>query len=152
VKPSGTFTYTTRGECDLATAMALLGDLNRQGELHPLIISVEERPTVAGALASYAITDRLRFGPFSFRITYTADVLERTGDRIVTVAHQNPGTTVHNETRVAVEGTGVRVDVTVTLSAPRILFGYAFRTAEAAHRELGERIGATLTRLGQRSS
>ena len=149
MQPSGTFTYTARGRCDLPTAMALLSDLTRQGELHPLIVDVETRPTAAGALVSYLITDRLQLGPFSFRIRYTADVIERTADTIVTIAHQNPRTTVRNGTHVTADGDGVRVDVTVTLSAPRVLFGYAFRTARTAHLALGERIGETLTRLGQ---
>ena len=149
MQPSGTFSYTAHARCDVPTAMALLSDLSRQGELHPLIVNVEARPTAAGALASYLITDRLALGPFSFRIRYTADVIERTADSIVTVAHQSPRTTVRNETHVSADRDGARVDVTVTLSAPRALFGYALRTARTAHLALGERIGETLTRLGQ---
>jgi hypothetical protein len=144
----GTFNYSATATCDRPTAMALLSDLTRQGELHPLITKVAEQPAAPGAIASYAITDRLRWGPFTFPITYHADVLSITDDDIVTVARQSPATTVTNHTRVFTDGDTVRVDVEVTLQAPSVLFSYAFRVAKKAHLELGERIGETLTRLG----
>lgn len=58
---SGSFSYVAEAPASPEAAMALLGDLTRQGELHPLIVAVEERPAPAGALASFRITDRLRW-------------------------------------------------------------------------------------------
>lgn len=145
---SGTFSYTIEAPCDAATAVALLGDPRRSGELHPLIQSVDVVDTQPGALASYRITDLLPLGPFHFRIVYEADVLTATETDVVTVARQRPATTVRNETRVTSTPNGVDIAVAITLTAPTLLFDYAFRTARAAHLELGERIGRRLAELG----
>ncbi|SCG49300.1 hypothetical protein [Micromonospora coxensis] len=143
-----TFSYTVQARCSRADAVALLSDLARQGELHPLIVRVRELPARPGARASYAITDRLELGPLSFPVTYQADVLVVTDDEIVTVARQQPGTTVRNRTRIREEEDGLlRVDVEITLAAPAPLFGYAFRQARAAHLGLANRLGAVLDRL-----
>ncbi|MFC4022154.1 SRPBCC family protein [Micromonospora sp. GCM10011542] len=142
-----TFSYTVQARCSLAEAAALLGDLTRQGELHPLIVRVRQLPPRPGARASYAITDRLAAGPLRFPITYRADVLINDGDEIVTVARQWPATTVRNHTRLRAEPDGlVRIDVEITLTAPAPLFRYAFREARAAHLALATRLGAALDR------
>ncbi|MEU2613974.1 SRPBCC family protein [Micromonospora sp. NPDC007271] len=144
---SDTFSYTVQARCTRTDAVALLSDLTRQGELHPLIVRVRQLPPRPGALASYAITDRLEFGPLHFPVTYQADVLIATEDEVVTVARQQPATTVRNHTRLRDEPDGVvRVDVEITLSAPAPLFGYAFRQARAAHLGLASRLGAALER------
>ncbi|MGB2567965.1 SRPBCC family protein [Micromonospora citrea] len=142
-----TFSYTVQARCSRADAVALLSDLARQGELHPLIVRVRELPPRPGARASYAITDRLELGPLSFPVTYQADVLVVTDDEIVTVARQQPGTTVRNRTRIREEDGLLQVDVEITLAAPAPLFGYAFRQARAAHLGLAGRLGAVLDRL-----
>ncbi|PWU51519.1 hypothetical protein DLJ46_04870 [Micromonospora globispora] len=142
-----TFSYTVQARCSRADAVALLGDLTRQGELHPLIVRVRRLPPRPGALASYGITDRLAAGPVRFPVTYRADVLMVTEDEVVTVARQWPATTVRNHTRLRDEPGGVtRIDVEITLSAPAPLFGYAFRQARAAHLGLATRLGAVLDR------
>ncbi|MDZ5445817.1 SRPBCC family protein [Micromonospora sp. 4G57] len=142
-----TFSYTVQARCTRAEALALLGDLTRQGELHPLIVGVRRLPPRPGALASYAITDRLAVGPLRFPVTYRADVLIATEDEVVTVARQRPATTVRNHTRLRDEPGGVtRIDVEITLTAPAPLFGYAFRQARAAHLGLASRLGAALDR------
>ncbi|KAB1926361.1 SRPBCC family protein [Micromonospora sp. ALFpr18c] len=144
-----TFSYTVQARCAPAEAAALLSDLTRQGELHPLIVSVQRLPPRSGALASYAISDRLQAGPLRFRTTYQADVLINEEDEIVMVARQRPATTVRNHTRLRAEPDGLlRVDVEITLSAPAPLFRYAFRQARAAHLALASRLGAALDRAG----
>jgi hypothetical protein len=145
---SGTFNYTIEAPGDAATAVALLSDPRRNGELHPLIQSVVEVHAQPGAIATYRITDLLPVGPLRLRIVYEADVITITETDVVTVARQRPATTVHNVTRVATTPNGVTVDVSITLTAPTPLFGYAFRTARTAHLELGERISARLADLG----
>ncbi|MGK5742140.1 SRPBCC family protein [Micromonospora sp. URMC 103] len=139
------FTYTVQARCTPADAAALLGDLSRQGELHPFIVRVRRLPTRPGAHASYAISDRLPAGPVRLRTTYRADVLISTPEEIVTVARQWPATTVRNHTRLRAEPGGlVRVDVEITLAAPAPLFPYAFRQARAAHLALATRLAAVL--------
>lgn len=140
-----TFTYTIQARCTPATASALLADLSRQAELHPLVVRVVPRPPRPGASASYTITDRVALGPLHFSISYQADVLRATGDEVVTVARQWSGTRVRNHARLRVESPGLtRVDVEVTLTAPAPLFGYAFRQARAAHLTLAARLGPAL--------
>ncbi|MGV9215054.1 SRPBCC family protein [Micromonospora sp. RB23] len=143
---SDTFSYTVQARCSVAEAAALLSDLTRQGDLHPLIVRVREvTPPRPGARASYTINDRLVAGPLRFRTTYQADVLISEPDEIVTVARQWPATTVRNHTRLRAEPDGlVRIDVDITLRAPTPLFGYAFRQARAAHLALAARLGAAL--------
>ncbi|MEU4398980.1 SRPBCC family protein [Micromonospora orduensis] len=144
-----TFSYTVQARCSVADAVALLSDLTRQGELHPLIVDVRQLPPRPGALASYAISDRLVAGPLRFRTTYQADVLTIEDDEIVMMARQWPATTVHNHTRLRAEPDGLlRVDVEITLSAPAPLFRYAFRQARAAHLALASRLGPALERAG----
>ncbi|MBM0232728.1 SRPBCC family protein [Micromonospora sp. STR1_7] len=145
-----TFSYTVQARCSPAEAAALLSDLTRHGELHPLIVHVRQLPPRPGALASYTISDRLAAGPLRFRTSYQADVLISEDDEIVMVARQWPATTVHNHTRLHAEPDGLlRIDVEITLSAPAPLFRYAFRQARAAHLALASRLGAALDRSGE---
>ncbi|MEK8109826.1 SRPBCC family protein [Micromonospora sp. M12] len=114
-----TFSYTVQARCSPSEAAALLSDLTRQGELHPLIVRVRRVSPRPGALASYTINDRLQAGPFRFRTTYHADVLLSEADEIVMVARQWPATTVRNHTRLRAEPDGLtRIDVEITLTAP----------------------------------
>lgn len=142
-----TFSYTVQARCSRADALALLGDLSRRGELHPVIVRARRRRPRPGALASYAITGRLTAGSLRFPVTYQADVLIATEDEVVTVARQWPATTVRNRTRLKEESPDVvRLDVEITVSAPAPLFGYAFHQVRAAHLGLASRLGAALDR------
>ena len=140
-----TFTYTLRARCEVADALALLSDFSRHTELHPFIIRVREVPPAGGAVRSFVINDRFPLGPFHFTTTDAADVLRLTDSAVVTVARQKPGTTLRNETRIhPLPDGGIRVDVTITLTAPTLLFGYAFKQAQAAHHALAERLPEVL--------
>jgi len=153
---SGQFTYSLRARCEAADAVTLLSDFTRHTELHPFIIKVTEVPPVDGAVRSFVINDRFPLGPFHFTTTYTADVLAintpgpadgpRAGDaEIVTVARQRPGTTLRNTTRIhPMSDGGIRAEVSITLTAPTLLFGYAFKQARAAHHALAERLPQVL--------
>jgi hypothetical protein len=145
---SGSWTYEVAATCPPEQAMELLSDISRQGELHPLIVEVKELPAAEGALRSYAVTDKLMLGPLPFRITYVADTLSVTEDEIVTVARQRPRTTLRNRTTVRPAGTGTHVHVEVELTAPRLLFGYAFREGRKAHLALAERLRQVLSSQG----
>ncbi|HEV7713352.1 MAG TPA: SRPBCC family protein [Asanoa sp.] len=138
---TGTFTYALRPKCAAADAVALLSNFSRHTELHPFIVKVTELPPVDGAVRSFVINDRFKLGPVGFTTTYTADVMRVTDDEVVTVARQRPGTTLHNHTRLHPEPDGtVRIEVTITLTAPTPLFGYAFKQAQTAHHALAERL------------
>ncbi len=140
-----TFRYAIQTRCVLADALRLLADIERQRDLHPLIVRVQPRSPRAGALRSYTVTDRLTWGPLRFRINYQADVLRVAEDEVVTVAQQWPGTTVRNRTRLHREADGlIRIEVEITLRAPRPLFRYAFRQARAAHLALASRLSTAL--------
>lgn len=139
----GTFSYAASARCDQAEAARRLATLG-QSDLHPLIVAVRELPPVPGAVHSYAITDRLVWGPLRFRIVYHADVLSATPDRVVTVARQWPRTTVNNDTRLHTTDGVLHVHVDITLRAPSPLFSYAFRQARAAHLALAARLPAAL--------
>jgi hypothetical protein len=141
----GTFAYTLRPRCAVADAVRLLSDFRGHTALHPFIVKVTEVPPVDGAVRSFRIDDRLAWGPFRFTTTYTADVLTVTDREVVTLARQRPGTTVHNHTRLCPEPDGtLRIDVTITLTAPDLLFGYAFRQAQRAHHALADRLRRAL--------
>lgn len=142
---TGTWSYDVDASATPAQALALLSDITRQGELHPLISKVVELPPAEGALRSYAITDTLRLGLLPFRITYAADTISISDDEIVTVARQRPRTTIRNRTTLTPHGTGVHVHVEVELTAPTLLFRYAFREGRKAHLELAERLRVVLS-------
>ncbi|AVT29746.1 hypothetical protein C6361_09870 [Plantactinospora sp. BC1] len=60
---TGSFRYRVHARCEPSDAMRLLGDVRRQGELHPLIVRVRPRPAGPGALRTDLVTDRLRWPP-----------------------------------------------------------------------------------------
>ena len=141
----GSFSYDIHAACTPAAAIDLLSDLTRQGELHPLIVSVVEQPPATSALRSYRITDVLRLGPLPLRVTYHADVLSQDDNEMVTQARQWPRTKVVNRTSVRTSPDGrTHVHVEVTLRAPSALHAYALRTARTAHLALAERIASVL--------
>lgn len=145
---TGSWSYDVDASCAPQRALALLSDITQQGELHPLIVAVEELPPAAGALRSYAITDRLVLAGVPFRITYHADTLSITDDQVVTVARQRPRTTIRNTTTVTGTATGCHVHVDVSLTAPTLLFPYAFREGRKAHLALAGRLQEVLSSPG----
>jgi hypothetical protein len=145
---TGGWCYDIDARATPAAALALLSDIHQQGELHPLIVHVEDLPPVAGALRSYAITDTLKLGPVPFRITYHADTLSITDSEIVTVAHQRPRTTIRNRTTIMPTEAGVHIHVDVELTAPALVHPYAVREGRAAHLALADRIRTVLESQG----
>lgn len=145
---TGSWSYDVEAPCAPGEALALLSDITRQGELHPLIIHVEELPARDGAVRSFAVTDQLKLGPIPFRITYSADTLSITDSEVVTVARQKPRTTIRNRTTVSAAADGTHVHVDVQLTAPTLLFPYAFREGRKAHLALADRIRQVLSTQG----
>jgi hypothetical protein len=139
---TGTFTYAFDAGDDMAVAVARLSDLSNHADLHPLIVAVRPAPPPPGALRRFVITDRMAVGPAHFRITYTTDLLTVTDDTLILVARQRPATTLHNHTHLSHAGDRIRADVEITMTAPTLLFPYAFDQAQRAHLALADRLTA----------
>ncbi|WP_031469099.1 hypothetical protein [Sciscionella sediminilitoris] len=138
-KRNSRFHYTVTALCTPAEAVALLTDVPRLTSRHPLVIGTRECPAGAGVLRSTRVTDRLRLGPVPFTITYVADVLAAGPEEVVTVARQRPSTTLTSRARIRAQQDGrTRIEVTISFTAPALLFRYAFGKARHAHRELAD--------------
>lgn len=123
-----------------ATVIRAIADYSQHHKIHPLIIKVERAADAPPGVRRYYITDRLQWGPFKFKIKYRADILSISGNSVHTEAYQSPGTTVTNVTQVTPKDDGVLLHETITLTAPDLLFHYAFQQANAAHEEMLQRI------------
>ena len=142
----GTWEYSVTARCAVDEAISLMADVERLGEVHPLVTKVVPVPAAPLALRSYEVTDRLRWGPLRFPITYHTDVLSVSDLEVVTTARQRPRTSLWITSQFQVEGERVHIGVTVLMRAPALLFPYAYRTGKAAHLELAERIREVLER------
>jgi hypothetical protein len=130
----GTFEHAVTISADVATVMNVVCDYSQQPQFHPLIVRVEQATTApAGILKRYIITDRLRWGPFAFKIRYRAEILAITGDTVHARAYQFPNIRISVLTQVASTNEGVLLRETFTMQAPTLLFNYAFGQAKMAH-------------------
>lgn len=125
---------------DVATVIDLIADYSQHHKIHPLIIGVERGADPGPGVKRYYITDQLQWGPFRFKIKYQADILSVSEDTVHTEAYQTPNTHITNLTRITPKDDGVLLHETITLKAPNLLFGYAFKQAQTAHREMLKRI------------
>ena len=101
--------------------------------MHPLIIKIEQIESKRPGIPRYAITDRLKWGPFTFKINYQAEV-ERIGDDTVrSEAWQSPGIHVINTTRTTPHEVGCMVNEESVIEAPNLVFGYVFKQARDSH-------------------
>jgi hypothetical protein len=117
---------------------AFLADLHRHRDLHPLIERIEDLPLDPRrpAVRSYRVTDRMRLGPLSFRISYLAELTSLPPDEIAAAAWQTPRIEVRTRYHVAPASGGVtQLREQVLMKAPLLLIAYVHRQAEAAHRE-----------------
>ena len=136
----GTFEKEIFIQSDAATVLKVISDYSQHHKVHPLIIQVERAQDEPEGIKRYFITDSLQWGPFKFKIKYQADILSITDDTVHTEAYQSPNTYVDNITKVTPTENGIRLHETVTMKAPNLLFGYAFKQAETAHEEMLKRI------------
>jgi hypothetical protein len=141
---TGTFRYHFDAGRDLAVAVERLSDMATHAAAHPLIVAVRTVPPPLGAIRRYHVTDRIALGPVRFRITYTADLVTVTGDRVIFLAHQWPAVTVRNDIALSRAGDRVRADVEIAMTAPTAMFGSAFRQARRAHLTLADHLARAL--------
>lgn len=139
-----TFTYEIHANCPREKAHKMLSEFSQHSQIHPLIVKVEPAPPPPGVLRRYWITDRLKWGFFRFNIRYRADILHISAEEILTEAYQSPQTTVRNRTTLRTSGGETQAQVEITLTAPDLLFGYAFAQAQTAHLEMARRIKIAL--------
>ncbi|HEX7308098.1 SRPBCC family protein [Lentzea sp.] len=139
---TGNFDYTINGRGTVAEAVELMADVPRLVTMHPLAIGTRAVPPGPDVLRSTAVTSRLKLvGPLGFKITYRADLLVRGEDEVVTVAHQQPRTTLHSHVRVSDAGDGrVRIKVAITFESPAPVFSYGFAKARFAHAHMASEI------------
>ena len=111
-------------------------DLDSLTVVHPLIISVKELSRSEepdGYRQTYRVVDRVRMGPFSFRITYRAGwQVPREGD-VLTEAYQSPSVRLLGTVSFEPVDGGTRLTERIRISAPRPLAGYTNREAVKAH-------------------
>jgi len=138
----GTFEKEIFIRSDAKTVIDVIADYSQHHKIHPLIQKVERAGDEPEGVRRYFITDSLQWGPFKFKIRYRADIVAVTGDTVHTQAYQSPNTHITNLTRITPKENGVILHETITMKAPDMLFGYAFRQAEAAHEEMLKRIKA----------
>jgi hypothetical protein len=138
----GTFEKEIYIQANAATVIQAIADYSQHTKIHPLIVKVERARDEPSGVKRYFITDSLQWGPFKFRIKYRADIIAVTEDTVHTEAYQSPGTFITNLTKVTPQGKGVLLHETISMKAPRLLFGYAFQQAQSAHEEMLKRIKA----------
>ena len=136
----GTFEKEIFIQSDAKTVINVIADYSQHHKIHPLIIKVERAKEEPTGVRRYFITDSLQWGPFKFKIKYQADIIAVTDDTVHTQAFQSPNTTVTNITKVKPKDNGVTLHETITMKAPDLLFGYAFKQAETAHEAMLKRI------------
>lgn len=141
---TGSFSYEVRARCAPDQAARVLTNLAGHAGLNPLIVSVESVAPRHGGRRAYLIHDRLRWGPVTFPMTYRAEVLAESEREVVMLAVQQLRTTVRTVARIEPDAGGVLIRVTFTMTAPRLLFGYAMRQGHAAHLELAKRLPAVM--------
>ncbi|NCP86525.1 MAG: hypothetical protein CO094_06095 [Anaerolineae bacterium CG_4_9_14_3_um_filter_57_17] len=141
---TATFTYDIHATCPREKAQKMLSEFSQHSQIHPLIMKVETAPPPPDVLRRYWITDRLKWGIFTFNIRYRADILRVSDEEILTEACQSPRTTVRNHTTLSESGGETHIHVEMTLTAPDLLFDYAFSQAQTAHLEMARRIKTTL--------
>jgi hypothetical protein len=111
-------------------------DLDSLKLVHPLIVSVRATSRVetpGGYRQSYAVVDRIPFGPFALRITYRARLHVQAAGDVLTEADQSPGVRLRGTVSFApIEG-GTRITERIGIAAPRPLARMTTREAVKAH-------------------
>ncbi|SRR5258706_7835930 len=136
----GTFEKEILIHSDVTSVIGIISNYSQHDKIHPLIEKVERAEPSPPGVERFFITDNLQWGPFKFKIKYQADILSVTENTVHTEAYQSPGTYITNISKVMPVQDGVILYETITMKAPDILFGYAFKQAQAAHEELLKRI------------
>ncbi len=127
-------------EAPLEACFRYLSDINKQTQLHPLIIEVRElergRTAQGHPFSVWEVTDRLSMLGFTFKIKYQTHMTLTDTPSIVHEARQSMGVLVSVQMTFQPQGAGTLVQESVTVRAPGLLFGYTARQAQAAHEKM----------------
>ncbi len=134
--PEATFELSAEIAAEPARVHAFLADLHQLQVLHPLIVAIEELPArpERPAAQRFRVTDRFAFGPLRFRSRYVAELEAVSESEVIGRAWQSPGITLEAHYHVAPGPAGTRLTERTRIAAPPLLFGFARRQGEAAHR------------------
>jgi hypothetical protein len=140
------FTVETFIDVPLERVHAQLRDLRNTCEFHPLLIRVTELPREREEPDTQRceMLERLTFGPFAWRSTYTATMRVVSSTELFAEAWAPAKVHLRNHFTLTTEGTGTRIVENVEIEAPGLLLGYAARTAEAAHTDQFARLRAAM--------
>ena len=125
-----------------------LKTLHNHMQIHPLIINIQHTGTTKApdgtAIDHYIIRDRMKQGPFMLTFSYRVEMRINANDEIVFDAYQFPRISLHNVTSCLPEGTGTRLREHVEITAPSLLIKTVHTQAQAAHKEMFERLKSVL--------
>ncbi len=142
------FSVETTIDAPLGDVHAILGDLRRYGEFHPLLIRIDELPRDPASPDTQRceMLERLRFGPFAWRSTYRASMRAVSDTELDAEAWAPGGVHLVNRFTLTPHEGGTHIVERVELEAPRLFLGYATRTAKTAHAEQFARLKEALER------
>jgi hypothetical protein len=111
-------------------------DLDNLRLIHPLVVSVrtiQRAPERDGYRQTYRVRDRIRFGPLTIPVGYTARIHVPVAGEVTSDARQFPFVRVNSMVRFDAIAGGTRVVEHIRIEAPRLLAGFTTREAVKAH-------------------
>lgn len=114
-------------------------DLRNIARVHPLVVSVtpgRRLETGDGYTQTYAIRDRIPFGPLSINIGYTARVQASLHGDVQTEARQFPRVRLYGTVSFEACDGGTRLTERLCITAPRPLAAFTVREAVKAHQAM----------------
>ena len=127
-------------EAPVETCFRFLSDIDKQTQLHPLIVAVREldrgRSPHGERYLVWEVTDRLSLLGLAFKVKYQTKMTLSDAPSIAHEARQAMRIVVFARTTFQPQGTGTLVQETVTVRAPGLLFGFTARQAQLAHKKM----------------
>ena len=127
-------------EAPVEACFGYLSAIDKQVQLHPLIVSVREvdrgRNPQDEQYYVWEVTDRLLMWGVSFKVKYQTKMTLGDAPSIRHDARQTMGIVVSAQTTFQSQGVGTLVQETVTVHAPGLLLGYTARQAQMAHQKM----------------
>jgi hypothetical protein len=114
-------------------------DLDNIMTVHPLVVSVQSTArtqTADGYAQTYRVRDRLRLGPITLGIAYTARLRVPVHGDVRTEARQFPRVSLDGVVSFDEEDAGTRITERLRIEAPHPLAAVTVRQAVAAHAEM----------------
>lgn len=117
-------------------------------EMHPFVIWTRHVKTANAPdgtkIEHYLVHDRMKLGLLTLAFTYKVDLNVTATGRLVSNAYQSPGIHLYNQTWCAASEDGTRVYEHIDITAPRWLLKTTCAGAATAHKEMFERLKASI--------